>query len=187
MKLPVLLLFGTFFLLALVDPSIAWLRKGYPSTKPANAYLNAEYFSDVTSLPSPLFLTPYIEANKLDEGRKLSAVKNLPGGAPNTDTQRKHVRAKDGKCIVWGRPPKLIRAKYLDDKGEERPSVLLASGFWGIACHLNYLFESMTYLAMVMPTLSWLPFAPFVMLLGLLVHRTSRDGIFTSGKKVIGN
>lgn len=92
-----------------------------------------------------------------------------------TDTQRTHVRATDGKCTVWGRPPKLISAKYLNDKGEERPSLLLASGFWGLARHTNYLFEAMTILAMVLPTLSYLPFALVAMVLGILVHRTTRD------------
>ncbi len=69
--------------LALSDPTSAWLRKGYPSTSSANVFLDNDYFSNAASpLPSPLFLTPYIEAGKLDEGRKLSAVKGLPGGAP---------------------------------------------------------------------------------------------------------
>lgn len=69
--------------LVLSDLTSAWLRKGYPSTSSANAFLDNDYFANVASpLPSPLFLTPYIEAGKLDEGRKLSAVKGLPGGAP---------------------------------------------------------------------------------------------------------
>ena len=92
-----------------------------------------------------------------------------------TDTQRTAVRAADGRCTVWGRPPRLIRAKYRSEKGEERPSLLLASGFWGQARHMNYLFEAVTNLAMALPTLSCLPFALFAVVLGILLHRTTRD------------
>lgn len=115
MKLSIVLFLGTIFLLMLVDPSIAWLRKGYPSTEPANAYLNAEYFSDVTSLPSPLFLTPYIEAGKLDEGRKLSAVKNLPGGAPKIESYSGFLtvsKEHNSNLFFWFFPP-LVSTQFL--------------------------------------------------------------------------
>lgn len=92
-----------------------------------------------------------------------------------TDTQRTRVRATDGKCTVWNRPPKLIRATYLDEKGEERPSLLLASGFWGLARHMNYLFEAVTILALALPTLNYLPFTLVVVVVAILVHRTIRD------------
>src|SRR5699024_4540330 len=77
--------------LALVEPSSAWLRKVYPSWESANALFEQgpanvqDAFSVADGhqhLSPPLFLTPYIEAGKLAEGRKLSEVKNLPGGAP---------------------------------------------------------------------------------------------------------
>lgn len=116
MKFLMVLLFSTIFLLMLIDPSVAWLRKGYPSTEPANAYLNAEYFSNVTSLPSPLILTPYIEAGKLDEGRKLSAVKNLPGGAPNIVSYSGFLtvsKEHNSNLFFWFFPPLVCTLLFL--------------------------------------------------------------------------
>jgi 7-dehydrocholesterol reductase len=48
------------------------------------------------------------------------------------DSQRQRVRATGGHCLVWGSPPALIRA---------RGSLLLASGFWGLARHFHYVPE----------------------------------------------
>jgi 7-dehydrocholesterol reductase len=48
------------------------------------------------------------------------------------DAQRQRVRATDGRCLVWGKPPALIRAGG---------SLLLASGFWGLARHFHYVPE----------------------------------------------
>jgi 7-dehydrocholesterol reductase len=34
---------------------------------------------------------------------------------------------------IWGRDPEYIVAKYLTKDGSERSSLLLASGWWGLA------------------------------------------------------
>ena len=79
------LLFTALIALTLVAPGLTWLRKGYPSTDAANAHIYEELLvggdGDSDASSGPLFLTPYIEAGKLAEGRKLSEVHNLPGGA----------------------------------------------------------------------------------------------------------
>merc|ERR1740130_1253809 len=62
------------------------------------------------------------------------------------DRERDVFRATNGQTLVWGKKPKFIKAKYtiIDRKtGEssEKTSLLLASGFWGVARHFQYFFE----------------------------------------------
>lgn len=91
------------------------------------------------------------------------------------DTQRIHTRLTDGQCTVWRRSPKLIKAKYRDEYGNEQSSLLLASGYWGFSRHPNYLSESVTFLAMALPTESILPHVLLLIIITTLVHRTFRD------------
>lgn len=64
----------------------ALLRRNlFPPTGPANVHIsgNNEIFGDSkVQDSSALFLTPYIESGKLEEGRRLAQVTDLPGGAP---------------------------------------------------------------------------------------------------------
>ena len=60
--------------------------------------------------------------------------------------QRQIFREQDGKGLVWGKKPTFIRAKYqlvnaASGKIEQRVSLLLASGWWGIARHFQYALE----------------------------------------------
>ena len=62
------------------------------------------------------------------------------------DRERDVFRAQNGKCLVWGKPPRYIVAEYeiIDRKTGKtatKKSLLLASGFWGIARHFQYTFE----------------------------------------------
>jgi len=62
------------------------------------------------------------------------------------DRERDIFRASNGKCKVWGSHPKYITAKYTivdrkTGKEVEKTSLLLASGFWGMARHFQYFFE----------------------------------------------
>ena len=57
------------------------------------------------------------------------------------DWQKLRVRDTDGQCTVWGRKPELIRASYRLETGETRHSLLLVSGFWGVARHFHYVPE----------------------------------------------
>lgn len=93
------------------------------------------------------------------------------------DRQRIIVRATDGKCKVWGRPPVIIRAKYINETGEEKKSILLASGWWGMASHFHYLFEIGAAFCWCVPALFEYPlpyFYPFFLTL-LLLDRSFRD------------
>jgi len=62
------------------------------------------------------------------------------------DRERDVFRATNGETLVWGKKPSFIKATYtiIDRKtGEssEKTSLLLASGFWGVARHFQYFFE----------------------------------------------
>ena len=47
--------------------------------------------------------------------------------------QRKEFRASGGKLKIWGKEAKYIVAKYTTEDGENRTSLLLVSGWWGVA------------------------------------------------------
>ena len=62
------------------------------------------------------------------------------------DRERDVFRATNGQALVWGKKPSFIKASYtiIDRKtGEtsQKTSLLLASGFWGVARHFQYFFE----------------------------------------------
>ena len=62
------------------------------------------------------------------------------------DNQRQIFREQNGQCLVWGAKPQFVRATYqfvdaATGKVEQRKSLLLASGWWGIARHFQYAFE----------------------------------------------
>ena len=93
------------------------------------------------------------------------------------DAQRQKVRATNGECKVWGKTPKLIQASYVDHKGIERSSLLLASGWWGISRHFHYLLEISLAFFLTLPVLftHFLPWFYVIFLTILLVHRSYRD------------
>jgi 7-dehydrocholesterol reductase len=93
------------------------------------------------------------------------------------DAERQRVRATRGDTTVWGRPPELIRARYRTADGEEHESLLLASGWWGIARHFHYVPEITLALAWSLPA-GFTHFVPYfypVFLTILLVDRATRD------------
>eukprot|EP01040_Poterioochromonas_malhamensis_P001441 gene1441-1529_t len=57
------------------------------------------------------------------------------------DRQRQRFRCTNGREKVWGREPVFVEARYLTKDGEERSSLLLASGWWGLARHFHYVPE----------------------------------------------
>lgn len=100
------------------------------------------------------------------------------------DRERDVFRATNGSALVWRRKPKFIEAKYRivdrhTGQETEKTSLLLASGFWGIARHLQYLFEltaawSWCFLANPMVN-GVLPLWYAAFLTWLLVDRAKRD------------
>ena len=82
---------------------------------------------------------------------------------------QKHRFRRDPTRPVWGRPAEYIRTAS--------GSLLLTSGWWGIARHLNYLGDLAMALAWCLPTgfTHPLPYFYFAYMIALLVHRERRD------------
>lgn len=93
------------------------------------------------------------------------------------DLQRQEVRHHDGECLVWGRRPDIIRAKYMMENGEERESILLASGWWGLSRHFHYVPEILLSFFWTFPAGfgAYLPYSYITFLIILLTHRSFRD------------
>jgi len=93
------------------------------------------------------------------------------------DAERQRVRATGGATTVWGRPPEVIRARYRTADGREHESLLLASGFWGIARHFHYVPEILLALAWSLPAgfIHFVPYFYVTFLTILLVDRATRD------------
>ena len=85
------------------------------------------------------------------------------------------------QCLVWGSPPKLIHATYVTGEGTEHKSILLVSGFWGMARHTHYLFELLAAFLWSVPAalachcVNLVPFSYLIFLTILLVDRSFRD------------
>lgn len=79
--------------------------------------------------------------------------------------KQKHVFKKDPKVPIWGNPPRVIGGK------------LLASGYWGIARHCNYLGDLLLALSFSLPCgmSSPVPYFYPIYLLILLIWRERRD------------
>ncbi|GFQ00092.1 delta(14)-sterol reductase [Phtheirospermum japonicum] len=79
--------------------------------------------------------------------------------------KQKHDFKKNPKALIWGRPPKVIGGK------------LLASGYWGIARHSNYLGDLLLALSFSLPCgiSSPVPYFYPIYLLILLIWRERRD------------
>jgi 7-dehydrocholesterol reductase len=93
------------------------------------------------------------------------------------DAQRQRVRATNGKTTVWGGLPDLIRARYTTADRKEHESLLLVSGWWGLARHFHYVPEIILALAWSLPA-GFTHFAPYfyvVFLTILLTDRATRD------------
>jgi Ergosterol biosynthesis ERG4/ERG24 family len=56
-----------------------------------------------------------------------------------------------GAALVWRRPAALIRAEYRTGDGVAHESLLLASGWWGLARHVHYVPEVIVALCRSLP------------------------------------
>ncbi|MES2503392.1 MAG: 7-dehydrocholesterol reductase [Myxococcota bacterium] len=86
----------------------------------------------------------------------------------SADKQKERVRKTDGNCLVWGKPPKLIRTKT---------SLLLASGWWSVSRHFHYLPEITGTFLWTVPALftHYLPYFYLTFLTILLLDRVYRQ------------
>jgi len=93
------------------------------------------------------------------------------------DRQRQTFRATGGKAKVWGKPPQYVTAHYTTEKGDKKESLLLASGWWGVARHFHYVPEIMGAFLWSFPA-GWGYFLPYfyvAFLTPLLFDRAFRD------------
>ena len=99
----------------------------------------------------------------------------------DADRQRYDFRQNDAKNTVWGKAPVYVQAYYVTEEGKRKGSKLLASGYWGLARHLQYDFELAAAFAWCLPAgLATgfqypLPFFYFIFLVILLTDRAHRD------------
>lgn len=93
------------------------------------------------------------------------------------DRQRQYVRSKNGECTIWKKKPDLIFANYKTEWGEEKQSLLLASGWWGISRHFHYLPELLGAFFWSMPALFgyYMPYFYLTFLFLLLMDRSFRQ------------
>lgn len=59
----------------------------------------------------------------------------------DADRQRGLARATDGKCTIWGRPARVLPARYTTERGEVKDTILLADGWWSVSRHFHYVPE----------------------------------------------
>jgi 7-dehydrocholesterol reductase len=93
------------------------------------------------------------------------------------DEQRQRVRETNGDTTIWGRAPVLVRARYTTADGNEHESLLLASGWWGVARHFHYVPEITLALAWSLPAgfRHFVPYFYVTFLTILLTDRATRD------------
>lgn len=95
----------------------------------------------------------------------------------DADAQRQRVRATNGDTLVWGKRPELLRAEYTTADGKRHESLLLLSGWWGVARHFHYVPELTLAAAWCAPSgfTHFLPWFYFFFLAILLTDRARRD------------
>lgn len=93
------------------------------------------------------------------------------------DKQRQNIRATDGQCKVWGKKPITLKAHYNTADGQVRQSLLLASGWWGVARHFHYIPEITAAFFWSVPALfsNFSPYFYVCFLSILLFERAFRD------------
>ena len=93
------------------------------------------------------------------------------------DAQRLITRATQGECTIWGRKPVTVLARYKTTEGDKKQSILLASGWWGVARHFHYVPEIAAAFFWSVPALfeNFSPYFYVCFLTILLVDRAFRD------------
>eukprot|EP00922_Rhytidocystis_sp_ex-Travisia-forbesii_P063164 GHVS01094007.1.p1 GENE.GHVS01094007.1~~GHVS01094007.1.p1 ORF type:complete len:435 (+),score=21.64 GHVS01094007.1:368-1672(+) len=102
----------------------------------------------------------------------------------SADRQRQTFRRSQGTTLVWGKAPLTICASYTNEIGEQKESLLLASGWWGVARHFHYLPEILAALMWSPPvqTQCITPYLYTLFLCVLLLDRSYRDDARCSSK-----
>ncbi|KAE8373974.1 ergosterol biosynthesis ERG4/ERG24 [Aspergillus bertholletiae] len=93
------------------------------------------------------------------------------------DYQRMKFRQTGGECRIWGKKAEGIRALYQTADGKARHSMLLCSGWWGLARHANYT-GSVLYSLAISAACGWggiFPYTEAILVAGIEIHRCHRD------------
>ncbi|KAI8928265.1 ergosterol biosynthesis ERG4/ERG24 [Entophlyctis helioformis] len=100
------------------------------------------------------------------------------------NNQKDLVRSTDGKCLIWGKPARVIRTEFTTTNGDVHRSLLLTSGYWGVSRHFNYVGDLLMSLAMCLTCgVGYiLPYFYIVYMTILLVQRIERDHLRCKGK-----
>jgi len=154
-------------------------RAGYYICWGCLVYVTGFYTSvSMYMVNKPVQLGPQVSCVILAAGLASIAVNYL------ADKQKQDARASDGKCLIWGKPARVIRAKYTLESGEKRESILLASGWWGVARHFHYVPELALAFFWTVPAgfENIMPYSYVIFLFFLLTHRTFRDDEKCSAK-----
>lgn len=91
--------------------------------------------------------------------------------------QKDLVRRTKGDCMLWGKKAEIVHVKYFTTDGLEHNSLLLCSGWWGYARHVNYLGDLILSYSMcaVCGFTNILPWTYAIFMTMLLIHRCWRD------------
>lgn len=100
------------------------------------------------------------------------------------DRQRLLARATEGDCKIWGKKPVTVSAHYQTSQGDKKQTILLASGWWGVARHFHYVPELAGTFFWSVPALfeNFSPYFYLCFLTVLLVDRAFRDDQRCSNK-----
>ncbi|WP_131794756.1 7-dehydrocholesterol reductase [Fluoribacter gormanii] len=100
------------------------------------------------------------------------------------DKQRLIARATQGECVIWGKKPVTVLARYETTEGDKKQTILLASGWWGIARHFHYIPELAGTFFWSVPALfdNFAPYFYLCFLTILLFDRAFRDDKRCSSK-----
>ena len=95
----------------------------------------------------------------------------------SANRQRDRFRRSSGPSYIWGREAASVPARYATADGAVHETRLLASGWWGVARHANYVGDLLmaTAFSLTCGFQHLLPYTYPIFLTILLIHRVHRD------------
>ncbi|KAB8079703.1 ergosterol biosynthesis ERG4/ERG24 [Aspergillus leporis] len=102
----------------------------------------------------------------------------------SADYQKMKFRQTDGECRIWGKKAEGIKASHQTADGKLRHSLLLCSGWWGLARHANYPGSVMYTLALcaLCGCGGIFPYTEAIIAGGMVIHRCYRDEVKCAAK-----
>ncbi|KAM0704027.1 hypothetical protein Q7P35_008259 [Cladosporium inversicolor] len=146
---------------------LAW---GDTAFLPAFYTLQAQYLARQSGLKSPLYTWTLLFVGVA------AYVVFRAANAQRHRVRRQYIEGVKAPT-VWGRPAELIHCDYVTSDGKRHQTILLASGWWGTARHVNYAADLVQAWCMcaVCGFDHILPWFYFLYMAILLYHRSIRD------------